>query len=64
MFQKKILMWEYVKKTCGILGIIGILKLLKVPKVSIMSPCVIKNGALIFREKTLRNEFLRTFETF
>ena len=24
--------------------------------------CIIKNGALVFMEKTLRNEFLRTFE--
>jgi hypothetical protein len=27
-----------------------------------MPLCVIKDGALIFREKTLRNGFLRTFE--
>ena len=52
-------MWN--KKTCGTLGIIGILTLMKVPKVSIMSPCVIKNGALIFKEKGSRNQFLRTF---
>ena len=44
------------------MGIIGILTLMKVPKVSIMSPCMIKNGALIFREKGCSNEFLRTFE--
>jgi hypothetical protein len=32
------------------------------PKASLPLYCVIKKGALIFREKGARNEFLRTFE--
>ena len=35
----------------------------KMYKVSIMPLCIIKNGALIFREKGAGNGFLRTFET-
>ena len=32
------------------------------PQASLPPYCVIKNGVLVFMEKTLRNEFLRTFE--
>jgi hypothetical protein len=49
-------------QACGRCGILGILILLKVPIMSIMPYCVIKNGVLIFREKTLKDGFLRTFE--
>ena len=35
----------------------------KLPPQAPLPPCCVnKNGALIFREKTIRNEFLRTFE--
>jgi hypothetical protein len=32
------------------------------PQAPLPPCCLNKNGALIFREKTLRNGFLRTFE--
>ena len=50
---------QNIKMTCGIFGI---LTLLKVPIMSIMPLCVIRTGALIFREKGCWNGFLRTFE--
>ena len=50
-----------IKTRCGGSGIFGILTLLKVPKMSIMPLCIIKNGALIFREKGFLNEVSADF---
>ena len=61
LFSKKYTHAGNIKTTCGGSGGNGGNFSAIPPQASLPPCCVIKNEALIFREKTLRNGFLRTF---